>query len=93
MVIKYGRDFLDKYFPLKDLSWKKITGFVVKDGKLKIRKGADLVSLIDEDKFIGHRGESDNPSAIILRNNNLHIEILKDSRAFAAQQDLSLIHI
>ena len=87
MVIKYGRDFLDKYFPLKDLSWKKITNFAVKDGKLKILKGADLVSLIDEDKFIGHRGESDNPSAIILRNNNLHIEILKDSRAFAAQQD------
>ena len=55
--------------------------------KLKILKGADLVSLIDEDKFIGHRGESDNPSAIILKNNNLHIEILKDSRAFAAQQD------
>ena len=25
MVIRYGRDFLDKYFPLKDLSWKKIT--------------------------------------------------------------------
>ncbi len=87
MVIKYGRDFLDKYFPLKDLSWKKITSFAVKDGKLKILKGADLVSLIDEDKFIGHRGESDNPSAIILKNNNLHIEILKDSRAFAAQQD------
>ncbi len=87
MVIKYGRDFLDKYFPLRDLSWKKITNFAVKDGKLKILKGADLVSLIDEDKYIGHRGESDNPSAIILKNNNLHIEILKDTRAFAAQQD------
>ncbi|MDC3163005.1 malate synthase G [Candidatus Pelagibacter sp.] len=87
MVIKYGRDFLDKHFPLKDLSWKKITSFAIKDGKLKILKGADLVSLIDEDKFIGHRGESDNPSALILKNNNLHIEILKDSRAFAAQQD------
>ncbi len=87
MVIKYGRDFLDKYFPLKDLSWQKITSFAVKDGKLKILKGADLVSLIDENKFIGHRGESDNPNAIILKNNNLHIEILKDSRAFAAQQD------
>ncbi|MBD1159820.1 malate synthase G [Pelagibacterales bacterium SAG-MED14] len=55
MVIKYGRDFLDKYFPLKDLSWKKITSFAVKDGKLKILKGADLVSLIDEDKFICYR--------------------------------------
>ncbi len=87
MVIKYGRDFLDKHFPLAELSWAKITSFAVKDGKLKILKGADVFDLRDEDKFIGHRGESDNPSAIILKNNNLHIEILKDSRAFAAQQD------
>ncbi|WP_440928202.1 malate synthase G [Candidatus Pelagibacter sp.] len=87
MVIKYGRDFLDKYFPLAGLSWKKITSFAVKSGKLKVLKGADIFDLEDENKFVGHRGESDNPSAIILKNNNLHIEILKDSRAFAAQQD------
>jgi len=87
MVIKYGRDFLDKYFPIKDLSWHKITSVAVKDGKLKILKGADIFSLINEQKFIGHRGESDNPSAIILINNNLHIEILRDPRAFSAQQD------
>jgi len=87
MVIKYGRDFLDKYFPLAGLSWSQITSFAVKYGKLKILKGADIFDLEDENKFIGHRGESDNPSAIILKNNNLHIEILKDSRAFAAQQD------
>ncbi len=87
MVIKYGRDFLDKYFPLAGLSWNKITSFAVKNGKLKVLKGADIFDLEDENKFVGHRGESDNPSAIILKNNNLHIEILKDSRAFAAQQD------
>jgi len=87
MVIKYGRDFLDKHFPLAGLSWNKITSFAVKYGKLKVLKGADIFDLEDENKFIGHRGESDNPSAIILKNNNLHIEILKDSRAFAAQQD------
>ncbi len=87
MVIKYGRDFLDKYFPLAGLSWNKITSFAVKFGKLKVLKGADIFDLEDENKFVGHRGESDNPSAIILKNNNLHIEILKDSRAFAAQQD------
>ena len=87
MVIKYGRDFLDKYFPIKDLSWHKITSVAVKDGKLKILKGADIFSLINEQKFIGHRGEADNPSAIILINNNLHIEILRDPRAFSAQQD------
>ncbi len=87
MVIKYGRDFLDKHFSLAGLSWSKITSFAVKYGKLKVLKGADIFDLEDENKFVGHRGESDNPSAIILKNNNLHIEVLKDSRAFAAQQD------
>jgi malate synthase len=87
MVIKYGRDFLDKYFTLNDLSWHKITSVAIKDGGLKILKGADIFELIDKEKFIGHRGEADNPSAIILKNNNLHIEILRDPRAFSAQQD------
>ena len=87
MVIKYGRNFLDDNFPLKGLSWQKITGFAVKKGKFKALKGADIFDLVDDKKFIGHRGENDNPIAIILKNNNLHIEILKDSRAFAAQQD------
>ena len=87
MVIKYARDFLDKYFPLKNLSWNKITSIAVKEGKLKSLKGADIFDLDEEQKFIGHRGEADNPSAIILKNNNLHVEILRDPRAFSAQQD------
>jgi malate synthase len=87
MVIKYGRDFLDKHFPIKNLSWHKITSLAIKEGKLKILKGANIFNLIDEQKFIGHRGEADNPSATILKNNNLHIEILRDPRAFSAQQD------
>ncbi len=87
MVIKYGRNFLDKYFPLAGLSWSQITSLAVKYGKLKVLKGADIFDLVDENKFIGHRGENDNPSAIILKNNGLHIEVLKDARAFAAQQD------
>ena len=87
MVIKYGRDFLDKYFPLENLSWHKITSIAIKEGHLIILKDADTFNLKDENKFIGHRGEADNPSAIILKNNNLHIEILRDPRAFSAQQD------
>ena len=86
-VIKYGREFLDNYFPLNNLSWKEITGIAIQDGDLKILKGANIVNLKDKDKFIGHRGEKDNPDAIILKNNNLHIEILKNPRAFSAQQD------
>ncbi len=87
IVIKYGRDFLDKYFTLKDFSWRKITGIAIQNKELKVLKGIDITTLKDENKFVGHRGEADNPSAIILKNNNLHIEILKNPRAFSAQQD------
>ncbi len=87
IVIKYGREFLDKYFTLKDFSWRKITGIAIQNKELKILKGVDVTTLKDKNKFVGHRGESDNPSAIILKNNNLHIEILKNPRAFSAQQD------
>ena len=39
--------------------------------KPEILKGADIFDLAEEQKFIGHRGEADNPSAIILKNNKL----------------------
>ena len=30
MVIKYGREFLEKYFPLKNINWKKSQGLKLK---------------------------------------------------------------
>jgi malate synthase len=87
MVIRYGREFLEKYFSLESLEWKKITGFAVKDGSLIILKDNKKDYLKDKNKFIGHRGEANSPSAIILKNNNLHIEIIIDPKAFSAVQD------
>jgi malate synthase len=87
MVIKYGRDFLEKHFPLVDLSWHNITGFKINDGSFIILKDGTETLLKDENKFIGHRGEASNLTAIILKNNNLHVEILINPKAFSAQQD------
>jgi malate synthase len=87
IVIKYGREFLDKYFSIKDFNWKEITSLTVENGSLRIFKGVKVTSLVNETKFIGHRGKTDNPSAIILKNNNLHIEILRNPKAFSGQQD------
>ena len=91
MVIKYGREFLDKFFPLENLSWKEITKFTVNNGLLNIFKNDQKFQLKDNEKFVGHRGDVNDPSAIILKNNNLHIEILKDPKAFSAQQDTARI--
>ena len=87
MVIKYGRDFLEKYFSLESLEWHNITGFKIENGSLIILKENTQTSLKNKDKFIGHRGEANDPAAIILKNNNLHIEIIIDPNAFSAQQD------
>jgi len=91
MVIKYGRDFLEKHFPLENLSWYKITGFKINDGSFIVLKDNVETFLKDKNKFIGHRGISNDPSAIILRNNNLHVEILINPKAFSAQQDSAKI--
>ena len=91
MVIKYGRDFLKKYFPLENLEWYNITGFKIKDSSLVVLKDDIETSLKNKDKFVGHRGEANNPTAIILKNNNLHIEIIIDPNAFSSQQDSAKI--
>ena len=88
-VIKYVRDFLDKYIPLEDTSWKNISGLIIKDGSLIIKKNDKEYKLKDLEKFIGHRGKSEKPSGVILKNNNLHIEIIINPEAFSAAHDIA----
>jgi malate synthase len=87
MVIGYGREFLDKYFSLKNLSWKRISGFKIKNKSLIIYNNEFETTLNNNDKFIGHRGDANKPSAIIMKNNNLHVEIIINPKAFSAAQD------
>ena len=88
-VIKYVRDFLDKHIPINGTSWKSISKLSVKNGELIIYKDENEFRLKDTEKFIGHRGSSNKPSAIIIKNNNLHIEIIINPRAFSAAHDIA----
>ena len=88
-VIKYVREFLDKYIPIKNTSWKNISGLKIEDGNLIIIKNDKQYELKDLDKFIGHRGQSNKPSGVILKNNNLHIEIIINPSAFSASHDIA----
>ena len=86
-VIKYARNFLNKFFPIKNLHWKDINSLSVKEGNLIIQKDEKKYYLESLEKFIGHRGKANKPSAIILKNNNLHVEIIINPKAFSAAQD------
>ena len=88
-VIKYVREFFDKYIPINGTSWKNIASLKIKNNKLIIIKDNNEYNLLDENKFIGHRGDSNKPEAIILKNNNLHFEIIINPRAFSAAHDIA----
>jgi malate synthase len=88
-VIKYVREFLDKFIPIDGTSWKNIASLKVADKDLIILKDDYEYKLKDKDKFIGHRGKTDSPSAIIIKNNNLHFEIIINPKAFSAAHDIA----
>ncbi len=88
-VIKYVREFFDKHIPLNGTSWKNIAGLKIIDKNLIIFKDDYEYKLKDPNKFIGHRGNTEKPEAIILKNNNLHFEIIINPRAFSAAHDIA----
>ena len=88
-VIKYVREFFDKFIPIDGTSWKNIASLKVKDKDLIISKDDYDYKLKDTNKFIGHRGDSNKPEAIILKNNNLHFEIIINPKAFSAAHDIA----
>ena len=88
-VIKYVREFFDKYIPIDGTSWKNISALKIKDKSLIILKEDKEYKLKDESKFVGHRGDVNKPTAIIIKNNNLHFEIIINPKAFSAAHDIA----
>ena len=88
-VIKYVREFFDKYIPIDGTSWKNIAGLKIVSKELIILKDNKEYKLKDADKFVGHRGDINKPEAVILKNNNLHFEIIINPKAFSAAHDIA----
>ncbi len=75
-VINYVRNFLDESIPLSTSSWKEISKIHIEQDKLVLLKGSEKDFLKNENQFVGFKGEKTNPSSVLIRNNNLHIDIL-----------------
>ncbi len=78
-VIAFGRSLLDEIAPLTSGSYGDASAFVVHNGTLRVQQaGGAAAGLKDQARFRGYRGEPEAPSAILLRNNGLHVEIQID---------------
>ena len=78
-VIAYARAFLDEAVPLASGTWSDVTGLAIEDGQLSVAVGDDeSVTLATPAQFAGYTGEAAAPTAVLLVNNGLHIEIAID---------------
>ena len=75
-VIDFVRDFLDQRFPLLKTSWREVSRIQIEDNKLVLVYESNKDYLKNNDQFVGFNGDKENPSSILIRNNNLHIDIL-----------------
>ena len=87
-VVNYCREFLDKYFPLEKGSHKNTVSYVINDNSLQVTLSNDeKTKLKDDSKFVGYQGQLDNPLCILLKNNNLHVEIIIDKSGIIGGKD------
>lgn len=75
-VVARAKELLDQAAPLAFGKHTDATSYRVDGGGLKVtlQGGAETV-LADPAQFVGYRGDSAGPSAILLRHNRLHLEI------------------
>ena len=87
-VIAFSKKFLDESVSLSSGAYNEVTGFKVNNGNLEIAlSDQSTVKLKDESKFVGYKGDADNPSGILLKNNNLHVEIQVDKEDSVGKDD------
>jgi len=79
-VIAFAKNFLDEHFPLSQGSHNDVSSYSLVNNSLSIGTvSGELTSLKDAAQFQGYQGSRENPSGILLKNNNLHAEIQIDS--------------
>ena len=87
-VVNFSKEFLDKNFPLEKGSHKESISYNIKNNSLSVTLNNNYITeLRDENQYIGYQGLIDNPNCILLKNNNLHVEILIDKNGNIGSND------
>lgn len=87
-VIAWVRQFLDESLPLENGSYQDIVAFSVVDKQLHIDlQNGRQTTLRTSAQFVGYRGETAAPTAILLKNNGLHIELQIDASGRIGKDD------
>ena len=75
-VIEFVKDFMDRNIPLKKTSWRDVQKIQLDKSNLILTDGSNNDFLKNDNQFVAFNGDEKNPSSILLKNNNLHFEIV-----------------
>ncbi|MCC6718046.1 MAG: malate synthase G [Acetobacteraceae bacterium] len=80
LVICYAKTSLNEIAPLAAYSHADARGYTVSGGALRIAlpPGGGQVGLANPAQFVGYRGDAVAPTAILLKHNGLHVELVID---------------
>jgi malate synthase len=78
-VVERAREVLDRAAPLMVGSHRDAVSYADRDGALLVTlQDGTETGLIDQTQFVGYQGEAARPSSVLLRHNNLHLDIRID---------------
>ena len=78
-VIDFSKNFLNDYLPLSEGRYQDVVSFQISNGDLEISlSDQSKTSLKNDSAFVGFKGDESNPESILLKNNDLHVEIKID---------------
>lgn len=87
-VIAYSKNVLDQAAALKDAKHADVVKYAIEGGKLVVTLSNGHVTMLeDEAKLVGYNGSPEEPTVVLLKNNDLHIEILIDREHPIGQTD------
>ena len=78
-VIAFAKNFLNETVPLKNGSYEDAISFMILGESLQVELSDGTRSeLKDINQYIGYAGDASNPTGILFKNNNLHLEVQID---------------
>jgi malate synthase len=88
-VLAVVHEFFDQVVPLAQGSHRDARGYAVKDGRLVVRLARGTTGLRQPKQFAGYQDDAAGPSAVLLVNHGLHIEIRIDRNHPIGKHDLA----
>ena len=86
-VISYVKSFLSEIVPLTTGNWKEVSNIKIEKNELILSVNDEKQFLKNKNQFIGFTGDKESPKSILIKNNNLHIDIIIDSLSIIGKND------